>query len=133
MAPANGQVTTNRLIMKIKLIHPTLSRTFLQSLDQGQQIMTHTSNLLPQRPVAPNSSVGLGVLLLMLLMSPPPAAQARPTLINFDDVADGTIINTHYPGVTLSSRTSGNVFARAAETFAVSSLNVVSTSASGFA
>ncbi len=48
--------------------------------------------------------------------------------INFDDVADGTIVNTHYPGVTFSNplHATSNIFARAGSGFAPSSPNIVS-------
>lgn len=56
-----------------------------------------------------------------------PAAQ-----INFDDAADGTMINTRYPGVTFSNPVGGNIFARSGAGFAPSSPNVVSVFVSGF-
>jgi hypothetical protein len=57
------------------------------------------------------------------------------TTINFDGVADGTIINTTYPGVTLScfgaACPSSNVFARSIGASAFSPSNVVSTLSAG--
>lgn len=41
------------------------------------------------------------------------AAESQATVINFDDVADGTVINTHYAGVTFSNPLGGNVYAQA--------------------
>ena len=46
-------------------------------------------------------------------------------LINFDDVADGTMINTHYAGVTFTNPIGGNVFAKSGLGFAPSPTNVV--------
>src|SRR5688572_21823548 len=48
--------------------------------------------------------------------------------INFDDAADGTVVNTRYPGVTFSNplSASSNIFARSSPGFAPSSPNVVS-------
>ncbi len=49
-------------------------------------------------------------------------------VINFDDVGEGTAINTHYPGVTFSNplNAASNIFARSSASFAPSSPNVVS-------
>lgn len=38
---------------------------------------------------------------------------SNATVINFDDVADGTVINTHYAGVTFSNPLGGDVYAQA--------------------
>jgi len=57
---------------------------------------------------------------------------AEATQINFDDVADGTIINTHYAGVTFTNPIGGNIYARNGSGFAQSSPNVVSVYATGF-
>jgi hypothetical protein len=56
----------------------------------------------------------------------PPESSAGQ--INFDDAADGTIVNTRYPGVTFSNplHATSNIFARSGFTFAPSSPNVVS-------
>src|SRR5882672_1404146 len=56
----------------------------------------------------------------------PPEASAGQ--INFDDAADGTIVNARYPGVTFSNPLSAtsNIFARSGSGFAPSSPNVVS-------
>ena len=65
-------------------------------------------------------------------MGAPPAARAAETLINFDDVADGTAINTHYPGLTFSNPVgSGSIYARTGNGFAPSAPNVVSPNATG--
>jgi hypothetical protein len=63
---------------------------------------------------------------LLLLCS---GAWAQQTLITFDDVPDGTRINTRYPGVTFSTDcwTYGDVFAKSSPN-APSSANVVSCS-----
>jgi hypothetical protein len=61
------------------------------------------------------------------------------TVINFDGVPDGTIINNTYPGVTFSCNiagggcpdATGNVYARSNTGLAFSSPNVMSTLASG--
>jgi PEP-CTERM motif-containing protein len=57
------------------------------------------------------------------------------TTINFDDVADGTNINTNYPGVTFScfgtACPSSNIFARSVGASAFSPSNVVSTLSAG--
>lgn len=57
------------------------------------------------------------------------------TTINFDGVADGTIINSTYPGVTFScfgaACPSSNIFARSIGASAFSSPNVVSTLSAG--
>src|SRR5258706_16100797 len=57
---------------------------------------------------------------------------AEATQINFDDVADGTIINTHYAGVTFTNPIGGNIYARYGFGFAQSPSNVVSVYATGF-
>jgi streptogramin lyase len=60
-------------------------------------------------------------------------------LINFDDVAGGTVINSQYPGVTFSfvdpqgNPTSTNVCAVTQNSFAYSSPNVVGPGTNGFA
>jgi len=51
--------------------------------------------------------------------------QAAETLINFDDVAGGTLINTHYPGVTFTNPIGGNIVARSGAGSAPSAPNVV--------
>src|SRR5882672_6012145 len=55
-------------------------------------------------------------------------SEAAAGQINFDDAADGTIVNTRYPGVTFSNPLSAtsNIFARSGSGFAPSSPNVVS-------
>src|SRR5882762_4835313 len=55
---------------------------------------------------------------------------AEATQINFDDVADGTIINTHYAGVTFTNPIGGNLYARATAS-APSAPNVASLFGSG--
>jgi CSLREA domain-containing protein len=60
-------------------------------------------------------------------------ARAAQTVINFDDVADGTVINTHYAGLTFTNPVGGNIYARTGSGFAPSSPNVVSINASGTA
>ncbi len=67
---------------------------------------------------------------LLWLMNPLPCAQAAGTLINFDDVTDGTQINTHYPGVTFTNPLGGNIYARTLPD-ALSAPNLVSLFASG--
>lgn len=47
-------------------------------------------------------------------------------IITFDDVADGTIVNTRYPGVTFSNPIGGDIYARDVDRFAPSIPNVVS-------
>jgi hypothetical protein len=54
------------------------------------------------------------------------------TLINFDDVPDGTVINSRYAGVTFNNPIGGNIYARSGGGFAVTAPNVVSVFASGF-
>jgi len=70
-----------------------------------------------------------------LLMASGIGFQANAALINFDDVADGTVINTHYTGVTftklLSGVDGGNVYARAISA-AESAPNVVSIFDTGY-
>ncbi len=51
-------------------------------------------------------------------------------VINFDDAADGTIIDTRYPGITFSNPIGGNIFARASSG-APSSPNVASVFGTG--
>lgn len=63
---------------------------------------------------------------LLWLVNPLPCARATETLINFDDVADGTQINTHYPGVTFTNPIGGNIYARTGSGFAPSPSNIVS-------
>ena len=65
-------------------------------------------------------------LVALCLVVPAPAA-----VINFDDVADGTVINTHYAGVTFTNPIGGNIYARYGEGFAVSQSNVVSVFSTG--
>ena len=72
------------------------------------------------------------LLLLLWLLSPLPVAEAREILIHFDDVADGTIINTHYPGVTFSNPMGGNIYARDGSGFASAASNVVSVFSTNF-
>jgi Divergent InlB B-repeat domain len=50
---------------------------------------------------------------------------ASATTINFDDVPDSTVINTHYAGLTFTNPLGGNILARAGLGFAPSSPNVV--------
>jgi hypothetical protein len=50
---------------------------------------------------------------------------AQATTLNFDDVADGTVIDTAYAGVTFSNPLGGDVYARSTS-FAASATNVVS-------
>ena len=52
-------------------------------------------------------------------------------MINFDDAADGTIVNTRYPGVTFSNPSGGNIFARNGSGLAPSSPNVASVFGTG--
>lgn len=56
------------------------------------------------------------------------AHDAMAITINFDDVADGTVVNSQYAalGVTFANPIGGNVFAQDGLTFAPSSPNVVS-------
>ena len=60
------------------------------------------------------------------------APAAHAALINFDNVSDGTVINTSYAGVTFSNPLGGNVYARSGSGFAPSSPNVISIFATGF-
>ena len=57
--------------------------------------------------------------------------KASAALINFDDVADSVVVNTHYPSVTFTNPIGGNIFARAVGGFAPSTPNVVSVFATG--
>jgi hypothetical protein len=59
----------------------------------------------------------------------PPESSAGQ--INFDDAANGTVVNTRYPGVTFSNPIGGNIFARDGSGFAPSSPNVVSVFGTG--
>jgi hypothetical protein len=81
---------------------------------------------LPDKPVC---------LLVVALIGAHPVAHAAPTTINFDDAADGTVINTRYPGVTFSNPNgvggNVNIYARNGSGFAPSSPNVVSVFATG--
>ncbi len=52
------------------------------------------------------------------------------TLINFDDAANGTVVNTRYAGVTFSNPLGGDIYARA-DIFAPSPGNVVSVFGTG--
>jgi|GEM_PF-2482874 len=74
-------------------------------------------------------------LLVVALISAHPVAQAAPGIINFDDAADGTVINTRYPGVTFSNPNgvggNVNIYARTGAGFAPSAPNVVSVFATG--
>lgn len=74
----------------------------------------------------------LALLLLASLFSAHPLAQAAPTLIHFDDAADGAVINTRYPGVTFTNPIGGNIYARTGFGGAPSSPNVVSVFATNF-
>jgi hypothetical protein len=56
---------------------------------------------------------------------------AHATTINFDDVADGTVIDSHYAGVTFSNPLGGSIYARGS-VIAETSPNVVSVFATGF-
>lgn len=67
-------------------------------------------------------------------LSAAPDAIGQVTLVNFDDVPDGTVVNSAYAarGVTFSNPLGGSVFARNGSGFAPSSPNVVSIFSSGF-
>src|SRR5581483_9037925 len=67
----------------------------------------------------------LALLLLFTFIGAHPGAWAVETLINFDDVADNTIINTHYAGITFTNPIGGNIAARSGLGNAPSSPNVV--------
>ena len=55
------------------------------------------------------------------------AAHATVNVINFDDVANNTLLDTHYPGLTFANElNNGHVYARGGWGFAPSSPNVVS-------
>ena len=74
--------------------------------------------------------IGMAVTASVLTFTGGPVA-VRAATIDFDDVANGTIIDTHYPGVTFGCVVcaSGHAFARDMNTFgsttAASGLNVV--------
>jgi hypothetical protein len=53
------------------------------------------------------------VLLVAMLFIALCASESKALTINFDDVADGTVINTHYAGVTLSNPLGGDIYAQA--------------------
>ena len=75
------------------------------------------------------------ILLPALLSSLSLLVQATAGTINFDDVADNTVINTYYAGVTFTNPIGGNIYGRYGQGFAPSQSNVVSvfsTSASAF-
>jgi hypothetical protein len=63
-----------------------------------------------------------------------PDAIGQVTLVNFDDVSDGTVVDSVYAarGVTLSNPLGGSVFARSGSGFAPSAPNVVSIFSTGF-
>jgi len=65
----------------------------------------------------------LPLLWLVILF---PCVHATETLINFDGLADGTQINTFYPGVTFTNPIGGNIFARNIGSVAPSPSNMVS-------
>src|SRR5262245_55701277 len=60
-----------------------------------------------------------------------PESIGQSVTINFDDAADGTVVNNRYAGVTFSNPMGGNIFARNASGFAPSPPNVVSVVGSG--
>jgi hypothetical protein len=64
-------------------------------------------------------AIGTAILMGMVV-------ESNATVINFDDVADGTVINTHYAGVTFSNPLGGNVYAQAAGNGSISAPNAVS-------
>jgi hypothetical protein len=79
------------------------------------------------------SSQTLLLPLMFWLMTPLSTIRAAETLINFDDVAGETIINTHYSGLTFTNPIGGNIVARNGGGFAPSSPNVVCvTNGGGF-
>jgi hypothetical protein len=63
-----------------------------------------------------------------------PDAIGQVTVVNFDDVADGTVVDSVYAarGVTFSNPLGGSVFARNGSGFAPSAPNVVSIFSTGF-
>jgi hypothetical protein len=73
----------------------------------------------------------LRVLALASVLLTHQTVVAVPLTINFDDVADGTVIDTHYPGLTFANPIGGSVFARNGFGFAPSAPNVVALSATG--
>jgi CSLREA domain-containing protein len=85
--------------------------------------LNHNPTVLMKRNTFRSCSAAL--FLSASLISVHPAAQAAQTTINFDDVAGGTMINTHYAGVTFTNPIGGNVFAKSGLGFAPSSPNVV--------
>jgi hypothetical protein len=78
-------------------------------------------------PVMKTKILGLKSLLLLIgcCLSAGPLAWASETLVNFDDVAAETVINTHYSGLTFTNPIGGNVVARNGFGNAASSPNVV--------
>ena len=74
--------------------------------------MKHNRTLLPAGAATPNFTGRFSLLMLAVLISARHTALAASTLINFDDVAGGTLINTHYAGVTFTNPLGGNVYAR---------------------
>ncbi len=70
--------------------------------------------------------VGGGLLSLWLAAG----SVAAENWINFDDAADGTVVNTRYAGVTFTNALGGNIYARASM-FAPSPGNAVSVFATG--
>ncbi len=71
------------------------------------------------------SSRILFLLLTFWLATSLSTSWGAETLINFDDVAGETVINTHYAGLTFTNPIGGNVIARNGGGFAPSSPNVV--------
>jgi CSLREA domain-containing protein len=86
--------------------------------------MNLSRNLLAVRAAARIFLAGSSLLVLAALALLSPSALATETLINFDDVAGETVINTHYAGVTFTNPIGGNIFARNGGGFAPSSPNV---------
>ena len=72
-----------------------------------------------------NLLAAFSVLTTVLLLGVGPNARAAETVINFDDVAAGTLVNTYYAGVTFTNPIGGNIAARSGLGFAPSSPNVV--------
>lgn len=70
-------------------------------------------------------------MLLPLLIGIFLAPHGRAAVINFDDAADGTVVNTRYSGITFTNPIGGNIFARNGSGFAPSVPNVVSVFGTG--
>lgn len=93
--------------------------------------MKHPNNQVQGVVTVGIRKVGARKQVIALLAAVAFTPVAHAALINFDNVSDGTVINTSYAGVTFSNPRGGNVYARNYSGFAPSSPNVISIFATG--